>query len=184
LLGVTERSVADIESLVEAAAAVPDVRPVRWSSEERRAPMASTQDLRRVLHSVLVAADGGVEMQVLVTVFRRRFQIVLPHEEPFEDSYDFPASAALIPGSGEFLEDPTEAVSAADEVFNQLCNRERRILHLLDDVPAIAAELDLGRSQAYVVNGKIKATVSALAAFNVDHAALADELIRLARRTQ
>src|SRR6266540_7464035 len=61
------------EDLVAAANGVPGIRLVRWSSSTRRNPIAERQSLLDIVHAVLAAADGCLDLRQLVAVFTRRF---------------------------------------------------------------------------------------------------------------
>lgn len=180
LVGAEQVSNVDIESLVAAARAVPGVKPVRWRDENRRAPMASGPDLLRVLEAVLERAGGSVESGVLVTVFQRRFGVTLTSFVPLEEDDTLPERLAE-PHVSNSVELDEAAVRAA-QAYAQLSDRERRILLHLHDHRAVQDALGVGRTTAYTLIVKVNEALQALAGQDVDHAAVAAALVRLAER--
>ncbi|MFC3688869.1 hypothetical protein [Aquipuribacter hungaricus] len=180
LVGAEQVSSVDIESLVAAARAVPGVKPVRWRDENRRAPMASGPDLLRVLEAVLERAGGSVESGVLVTVFQRRFGVTLTSFVPLEEDDTLPERLAEPPVFNSVELD--EAAVRAAQAYAQLSDRERRILLHLHDHRAVQDALGVGRTTAYTLIGKVNEALQALAGQDVDHAAVAAALVRLAER--
>lgn len=170
----------DEGSLVAAAMAVSDVKPVRWRDENRRAPLASGPDLTRILSAVLACAGpGGLEIGMLTRVFRRRFGVAIISLVPLDDD-DTLFDRLVAPPAFDAGEEPAAAARAA-EVYAQLSNRERRILLHLDDRRRVEQILGVGRSVAYQHIARVKAALSALAGEDLDIEALVVELVRLAR---
>jgi hypothetical protein len=169
---------ADIETLLEAAEAVPGIRPVRWKDPNRRPPMASGPDLVRVLHAVLECAGGSVETATLVAVFHRRFAVTMTTLVPLEDDDTLGDRLAAPPTITSVGLD--DAATRAAQVYAQLSDREQRTLLHLDDHHAVQAELGVGRSIAYTVIGRVRAALQALAGEDVDHVAVVAALVRLA----
>jgi len=169
----------DDESLFAAAMAVPNVKPVRWRDESRRAPMASGADLTRVLTAVLgCAGSAGLEIGMLSRVFQRRFAVTVTSHVPL-DADDTLADRLAAP----LPTDPAQAAEAstrAAEVYAQLSDRERRILIHLDDRPRVEEILNVGRSVAYMHIARVRMTLAALAGEDLDVEAVAAELLRLA----
>lgn len=176
----TEVGRDDEDSLLVAALAVPSVKPVRWRDENRRAPLASGPDLIRVLTAVLgCAGPGGIEIGMLTRVFQRRFGVAVTSHVPLDADDTLPDRIAA-PIMADAGEEPAAAARAA-EVYAQLSDRERRILLHLDDRRQVEQILNVGRSVAYNLIARVRATLSALAAEDVDAEALVVELVRLAR---
>jgi hypothetical protein len=171
----------DEDSLVGAAMTVTDVKPVRWSDETRRAPMASGPDLVRVLTAVLrCAGSGGLEIGMLTRVFRRRFRTIVTMHVPLDaddtlaDRVAAPVTSSTAPGCRE--------AARAVEVYTQLSDRERRILLHLDDRREVEQILQVGRSVAYHHISRLRATLTALAGEDLDVDAVVTELVGLALR--
>lgn len=170
----------DEASLLVAAWAVRDVRPVRWSDTNRRAPMANGLDLTRVMAAVLgCAGPDGVEIGLLARVFRRRFGVVLVSHVPLEAD-DTLAGRLLAPSEVDTREMSAAFVRAA-EVYTQLSDRERRILLCLDDHHRVMEILQVRRTVAYNHIKRIRAVLAALAGEDLDFDAVVAELVRLAR---
>jgi hypothetical protein len=182
LIGMNETDVGrdDEDSLLAAALAVPNLKPVRWRDEHRRAPMASGPDLLRVLVAVLgCAGPGGLEIGMLTRVFQRRFGVVVTSHVPLDADDTLPDRIAA-PIMADAGEEPAAAARAA-EVYAQLSDRERRILLHLDDRRQVEQILSVGRSVAYNLIARVRATLSALVAEEVDVDALVVALVKLAR---
>lgn len=169
----------DEDSLLAAARTVPNVKPVRWRDESRRAPMASGKDLTRVLAAVLgCAGPGGVETGVLTHIFQRRFAVTVSSDVPLDDEdslADRLAAPVMTNPAGESV-----AAGRAAEVYAQLSDRERRILLHLDDRRRVELILNVGRSVAYTHIARVRATLAALAGEDLDVEAVVAELVRLA----
>lgn len=183
LVGLTGIEVGRDEegSLFAAAMAVPNVKPVRWRDESRRAPMASGPDLIRVLTAVLgCAGPDGLEIGMLTRVFQRRFAVTVTSHVPL-DVDDMLSDRLAAPITTSPAEESVAAARAA-EVYAQLSDRERRILLHLDDRGRVEQILNVGRSVAYVHIGRVRATIAALAGEDLDVDAVVAELVRLAQR--
>jgi hypothetical protein len=178
LAGSQAISGVDVDTLLGAATAVPNIRPVRWSDDTRRAPMASGHDLTRVLHAVLECAGGSVEMATLVAVFRRRFAVTVTSLIPLDE--DDTLLDRLAAPTAATRAEVHEASAQASQVYAQLSDRERRSLLHLDDRQAVQRELGVGRTVAYTVVGRVRAALQALAGQDVDLEDLVPELVRLA----
>lgn len=163
--------------LLEAAQAV-QVKAVRWSSEHRRAPMAATPDLHRVMTAVLTSAGGAVDITQLTHTFVRRFGVVLMSEVDLDDEDSYPGRAGYGPTADRTVTLP-DAHSRARQIFVQLTDAERRCLLVLNDIPRMCEILNAKRSAAYNVRARLEGTLRALAAEDVDHEALVSELCRL-----
>jgi len=182
LAGMTGTEVGrdEEDSLFAAAMAVPNVKPVRWRDEGRRAPMASGPDLTRVLTAVLgCAGPGGLEIGMLTRVFQRRFAVTVTSHVPL-DADDMLSDRLAAPVTADPAEESVAAARAA-EVYAQLSDRERRILLHLDDRPRVEQILNVGRSVAYIHIARIRVTLAALAGEDLDVEAVAVELVRLAQ---
>ncbi|AEA26489.1 hypothetical protein Psed_4329 [Pseudonocardia dioxanivorans CB1190] len=179
-LAGTEAGRDDADSLYTAAMAVANVKPVRWRDKNRRAPMASGPDLVRVLIAVLrCAGPAGLEIGVLTHVFLRRFGVVVISHVPLEDD-DTLRDRMIAPREFDIDEERGAAARAA-EVYAQLSDRERRILLHLDDRPRVEQLLDVGRSVAYTHISRVREVLAALSGEDIDIAAVAAELVRLAQ---
>jgi len=182
LAGITGTEVGrdEQDSLFAVAMTVPNVRPVRWRDESRRAPMASGPDLTRVLTAVLgCAGPGGLEIGMLTHIFRRRFTVTVTSHVPL-DADDTLSDRLAVPVTADPAEESVAAARAA-EVYAQLSDRERRILLYLDDRPRVQQILNVGRSVAYNYIARIRVTLAALAGEDLDAEAVAVELVRLAQ---
>jgi hypothetical protein len=176
----TEVGRDDEDSLVAAAMAVTDVKPVRWRDEGRRAPLASGPDLTRILNAVLACAGpGGLEIGMLTRIFRRRFGVAVTSQVPLDADDTLPDRLA-VPLTIDPGEEPAAAARAA-EVYAQLSDRERRILLHLDDRRRVEQILGVGRSVAYHHIARVKAALTELAGEDFDVEAVVVELVRLAR---
>ncbi len=177
LTGATEPAGPSDGQLLDAARAV-KVKAVRWSSEHRRAPMAATPDLHRVMTAVLTSASGSVEITQLTWTFVRRFGVVLTSEVELEDGDIYPTRAGHGPAADTTITTP-DARSRARQIFVQLTDAERRCLLVLNDIPAMCVVLNARRSTAYTVRNRLEETLRALADEDVDHEELVSELCRL-----
>lgn len=177
LAGATEPVGPSDGQLLDAARAV-KVKAVRWSSEDRRAPMAATPDLHRVMTAVLTVAGGSVDITQLTWTFVRRFGVVLTSEVELVDGDTYPTRAGYGPAADTTITLP-DAHSRARQIFVQLTDAERRCLLVLHDISAMCAALNAGRSTAYTVRNRLEATLRALADEDVDHEELVTELCRL-----
>jgi len=182
LAGMTGTEVGrdEDDSLMAAAMAVPNVRPVRWRDESRRTPMASGPDLTRVLTAILgCAGPGGLEIGMLTHVFQRRFAVTVTSHVPL-DADDLLADRLVTPVTSDPAEESVAAARAAG-MYAQLSDRERRILLHLDDRPRVEQILNVGRSVAYIHIARIRVTLAALAGEDLDVETVAAELVRLAQ---
>src|SRR6266498_4101026 len=110
------------EDLVAAANGVPGIRLVRWSSSTRRNPIAERQSLLDIVHAVLAAADGCLDLRQLVAVFTRRFPTAVEWgDAPMSQKVEAAASAPA-----EDLPEVQVLVNEQGrEVYDQLTPRER-----------------------------------------------------------
>lgn len=140
--------------LIEAAYAVPDVRRARWSPESnRRAPIAESDSLRRVLRAVLDRAKAPVMPRMMLDVILARFPLATTREVELSDDL-LPATSV----SGE-------ARLVAADVWEQLSDNERLVTGVLDlPVRDMAQVTGLSRSTA---QRAATAARQALAAFLV-----------------
>lgn len=169
----------DDDSLYAAAMAVPNVKPVRWRDDSRRAPMASGSDLTRVLTAVLgCAGPAGLEIGMLSRVFQRRFAVTVTSHVPLDADDTLPDRLAA-PVHPHPAQD-ADAAGRAAEVYVQLSDRERRILLHLNDRPRVEEILDVGRSVAYTHIARVRVALAALAGEDLEFEAVAAELVRLA----
>jgi len=178
IVDVAGVSTVPISDLVIAARSVSDVPPGRPAGENRRASLAPLADLARVIEAVLVRADGAVEIAVLTHVMIVRFDVAF---EGWEVAYDDDVLHEDAPAPID-LPAPSERALEVERVLNALTDRELRILPFLDDQTAIQAELGVRKSQASVLNGRLRVVLAGLASevddqerFVIDLVAAADE---------
>jgi len=148
------------EDLVAAANGVPGIRLVRWSSSTRRNPIAERQSLLDIVHAVLAAADGCLDLRQLVAVFTRRFPTAVEWgDAPMSQKVEAAASAPA-----EDLPEVQVLVNEQGrEVYDQLTPRERALVpHLAKSVEEHMAILECGRSQAYLHAARLKQTLQTL----------------------
>lgn len=142
------------DTLVEAAYAVADVRRARWSHEStRRAPIAESDSLRRVLRAVLDRAAAPIAPRLMLEVILARFPLA-------------------VGGVGELTDDLVSATSSVDgrllaaEIWDQLTDNERLVTGILDSpIRDIADATGLSRSTAQRAATAARAV---LAAYLVD----------------
>lgn len=180
LVGVADVSTAPIGDLVVAARAVSDVPPGRPAGENRRASLAPLADLARVLEAVLVQACGAVEIAVLTHVLLVRFDVAFQGGEvTYDDDVLHEGAVPAHPGLR------SEQASEVQRVLGTLTDHELRILPLLDDHQAIQAELGVKKSQASLLNGRLRVVLAGLTPEVEDQARFVTDLIAAAdeRRT-
>src|SRR6266498_1249909 len=148
------------EDLVAAANGVPGIRLDRKSSSTRRNPIAERQSLLDIVHAVLAAADGCLDLRQLVAVFTRRFPTAVEWgDAPMSQKVEAAASAPA-----EDLPEVQVLVNEQGrEVYDQLTPRERALVpHLAKSVEEHMAILECGRSQAYLHAARLKQTLQTL----------------------
>lgn len=143
------------EDLIEAAHSVPNVRRARWSAtSNRRAPIAESDSLRRVLRAILECAAAPVAPRLMLEVILARFPLI--------SGGDIELSDEVVPDDNH---SPAAQLLAA-EVWEQLTDNERLVAGILDlPIRDIADATGLFRSTAH------RAVISArevLAAFLTD----------------
>nr|WP_157528566.1 hypothetical protein [Kibdelosporangium sp. MJ126-NF4] len=172
-----------IDDLVTAARAVPNVKIPKWSSTTRRPPMANRASIAAVIHAVLTAAEGSLEIAQLVEVFVARFPVVLdPTTVPLPDAMelDAPDRAALTPEEQVIaVEDEVDAAASAVGIVAMLSPQEREIVRHFGDIPAIQALLNCGRTQAYHQVKRLREKLTQLVGDSDDVRAVGLEVIRL-----
>lgn len=149
--------------LTDAARAVDGLQRIYWDGE-RRDPIASANDLSRLLEVVLDAAGAPVDERLLAEVVADRFWVNAgPDSTPVTpESTAWEALADREPG------DDPDVELAAQGLFARLDDRTRTVLALADrHATEIGQALGLSsESQAYEVR---KQAVNALAALLRDH---------------
>ena len=154
--------------LTAAARGVTGVRPGRRGNDTQRPALAPREDLRRILSAVLAAAAGFVHIDVLTTVVRgrvRAWTAVTHNLEALTEPQQHPA----LPAHDSREDDQAardEEVAAA--VLAALDQRERVALLHLDDSAALQAALGVGKSQASVLHGRVRARLDALDTSDAD----------------
>ncbi|WP_326759126.1 hypothetical protein OHB35_15215 [Streptomyces phaeochromogenes] len=169
--------------LVEAAYAVPNIKIPRWNSETRRAPIADRASIEAVIHAVLTAAAGSMEVAQLVEVFTNRFPVVLD-----------PVVVSLPPDAGSVIAvdahpspeelvlecvDDTEDASRAEGIVSVLSPQERRTVPYLNSAGGIQTLLGCGRSQAYHHAARLREKLRQLVGDGDDVRSVGSEVIRL-----
>ena len=139
-----EQSAAELEfagdpsELMAAAYAVDDVQLVRWNSDTRRSPLAESESLRRVLLSVLAAADAPVTESVMLDVAIARFFRSPSSPAPMEFKDEENSVQELV---------SAEAIETAQEIWDQLSTEERVLLAVPDlTVREVADLFGVGKS--------------------------------------
>lgn len=145
-------------ALAPAAWRIPGITTIRWRPEAaRRSPVADTRSLIRFMEGVLDAADGLLSVPQLVEIAAYRFAL---HEVPAFVSVDEPSSVS-VPEPVEHR--PDEVIAArtkAEDVYEQLSERERLILlRLGDDYRVIGEELGIPKSTVFDVAQRVRALV-------------------------
>lgn len=157
-----------LRTLCAAAWEVRGIRIPPWSSENRRAPAADGESLRRIMWAVLATANGSLRPATVVAVFADRFPNALdPSEEPLAT-----ADAAELAVGGTSA-DPAEAVIAheaassakqtAEGFFAVMSDDERWLFPHLDGT--IAEQMEAtgrGKSQTYLHVKALKERVRSL----------------------
>ncbi|NMO54540.1 hypothetical protein HH310_25575 [Actinoplanes sp. TBRC 11911] len=179
--------VGSLDELVTAAWTVRAVA-VRWTSDTRRAPIASAANLSAVLRAVMAAAAGSVSEQQLVEVIVRRFPATLstPVSPPgvLDEATEQVADSQPLPADlWQARQDVAAAAEAAVAVVRQLTGHDRHVLRLLADVGSAEAvrqlqkELGCGRSRAYQHLERVRGLVRELAgAFDDEEQVVLDVL--------
>ena len=146
----------DLQPLVAAAYAVPDVLAVRWSGL-RRSPLASDASLVEVLRAVLSVAAGSLEVAQLTAVLARRFPAAVEYADATIDGRTFEVAIAPFEDRPDVMLDVSDR---AQEVYAQLSPAQRALLpHLDKPIGEQAQVLGLGRSQTYAVSRKLRAVL-------------------------
>lgn len=130
----------EVTPLVDAAHAVTGVRRARWSSASlRRAPLAESESLRRVIHAILDAAAAPVSPRLVLDVILARFPLALRGSTvEFDDAQQAGSKQS-----------PSADIIAA-EIWDQLSDNERLVLAVLGEtIRAIEAVTGLPRSTAH-----------------------------------
>lgn len=134
--------------LVDVAQAVDDLQRIYWDSE-RRDPIATADDLARLLEVILEAADAPVEERLLAEVVADRFCVNAgPDSTPIApESTTWKAPLHRQPS------EDADVDLAAEDLFARLDDRTRTVLALADrHVTEIGQVLGLSsESQAYGV---------------------------------
>lgn len=135
--------------LAVAAFSAGNVTIVRWSG--RRGPIASRDDLSRLLVAVLTAADGSVDERTLAEVIvERRLGLALNVTVEELDQHISAEGAAGLQADGP-------AHSTAAEIWAQLTDAERLQLALAHlDVRSLGAALGEGKSTAATGRARLK----------------------------
>lgn len=166
----------DLQPLVAAAYQVRDVRAVRWSGQ-RRSPLATDSALMEVLSAVLSAAAGSLEVAQLTAVLVRRFPAAADYADASLDQQLFDVAVAPLEDRPDVL---YEVSDRAKEVYDQLSPSQRALLPYLDKpIGEQAGVLGLGRSQAYLASGALKAVLLELVPDDALRAEVTMELYRL-----
>lgn len=169
--------------LIEAAHAVPNVKVPKWSSETRRAPVADRASIVAVIHAVLTATAGSMEIAQLVEVFAARFPVVLdPVVVPLPTDAEAEIAADAKSSPEEIVlvsEDELDAASAAIEIVGMLSPQERQMVPHLEHPGEIQTLLGCGRSQAYHHAGRLKEKLRQIVGDSDDVRSVGVEVIRL-----
>lgn len=141
-----------LADLRDAAWEVRGIRIPAWSSEERRAPAADADSLRRIMLAVLTRAGGSLPPATVTAVFAHRLPNALdPSEEPLaaEDAGGLVADTGADPTAAfAAREAAADAARTARDFYTQMSPRERRLLPCLDGTPLEqAGATGLGKSQ-------------------------------------
>lgn len=126
------------DTLVEAAYAVTDVRRARWSIDSgRRAPIAESDSLRRVLRAVLDRAAAPVSPRLMLEVILGRFPLAVGGDAELTDD--------LLPNATR----SADGQLLAAEVWEQFTDNERLVAGILDfPIREMADAAGLSRSTA------------------------------------
>jgi hypothetical protein len=162
-----------VDDLVAAAWSV-RAAAVRWTSDNRRAPIAAAGDLSAVLRAVMAAARGSLTEQQLVEVIVRRFPATLctlaSPPGMLDGTAEQVADSRPLPGDvWQARQDASAAAEAAAVVMRQLTERDRHILRLLASdssaqaVRQVQQDLGCGRSRAYQHIDRVRSLVRELA---------------------
>ncbi|MEU1306560.1 hypothetical protein [Streptomyces shenzhenensis] len=169
--------------LVEAAYTVPNIRVPKWNSDTRRAPVADKASIEAVIHVVLTAAAGSMEVAQLVEVFTARFPVVL---DPVVVTLPADAGSEIAvdaqPSPEEIVlacADDAEAASAAEGIVSMLSPKERHMVPYLDSPGEIQALVGCGRSQAYQRVARLREKLRQLVGEGDDVLSVGAEVIRL-----
>ncbi len=171
----------DVEDLAKAGRAVP-VKPVRWGSETRRAPVTDKASLVRLLERILEAAGGSLELGQIVYAVRGRFHAQFAGEVVFDHGAEPSGRLAAAVGAAETIQSGLETQESgariavmARRLHDSLGDDGLRILDVLDDPVQIAARLGVGRSQAYAKRRTVAAVLAELIGVDPDRAAILAE---------
>jgi hypothetical protein len=165
-----------LQPLVAAAYAVPGVEVVRWSGT-RRAPLASDESLTAILRAVLETADGCLEVAQLTAVLLERFPAAVEYADPALDDGGVDEAAAPAADGPDVM---VEVSDRGREVYEQLSASQRALLpHLDAPIGEQATVIGVGRSQAYVASGRLKALLVELVPDDELRADVVGEVLRL-----
>jgi hypothetical protein len=166
----------ELRPLVAAAYAVPDVRAVRWSGA-RRTPLAKDESLVAIIRAVLGTAAGSLEVAQLTWVMLQRFPAAVEYADATLDETVFRRAVAPPEERPDVV---VEVSERALEVYEQLSPSQRALLpHLDKPISEQAQILEVGRSQAYVASGKLKAMLIELVPEDDLRADVTLEVLRL-----
>jgi hypothetical protein len=172
-----------VTPLVEAAYSVTNIKIPKWNSETRRAPVADRASIEAVIHAVLTAATGSMDVAQLVEVFTARFPVVLdpvvvplPVDARSEIAVDAQSSPEEIVLA---CVDDAEAASTAEGIVGMLSPQERRMVPHLDSPGEIQTLLGCGRSQAYHHAARLTEKLRQLVGDGDDVRSVGSEVIRL-----
>ncbi len=154
----------DPSDLVAAAYAVSNVKYARWSSTTRRAPIAESDALQRVLQAILAEAAVPVPESVLLEVVVARFPYVLePPPIEFDDEESNPSGFASV-----------DEIATAQAIWDQLDNTERAVLAVMDEPARAGAEiLGIGKSTVHRTQQSIRGVIATYGDDEVNTAVLA-----------
>ncbi len=138
----TAVAAVSLQQLVDSAFKIGGVLQVRWAG--RRGPIATREDLVRLLRAVLAEANGAVPEATLVDVIVRR--LGLSPDASTVPLDDIPGRAVLAIEAGG----PTpEVAETASDIWAQLTDRERLTLAAFDmPVRELATILGIRKSAA------------------------------------
>ncbi|MFD2415412.1 hypothetical protein [Amycolatopsis pigmentata] len=172
-----------LADLVVAARTVSNVNIPKWSSVARRPPMADRASIAAVIHAVLTAAGGSLEVAQMVEVFVARFPAVLdPATVPLPGAVEFDARDGTTQTPEEqviAVEEEIDAATTAISVVAMLSPQEREIVRRFGDIPAIQTLLNCGRTQAYHHAKRLREKLTQLVGDSDDVRATGLEVIRL-----
>ncbi len=192
LAGAGTEFSGEASTLHRAAAGVTGIRPGRRGNDEQRPSLAPAADLARLLIAVLGAANGYVSIAELTHVVEYRLRAFAPRVEFLDaeegseqhrpglrrQALDALVTSDLDPGT---VEASRQLVAALWEAMSE---RERHIVTMLGDIPAIQARLGIGKSQAHVISGRLEARLEHIDGTDVDPELVLELLTDLAEQAQ